>query len=76
MGLTPTEQKIMDLLSDGARHNIRDMCVHMDCNIETLRMHITNLRKKIKELGWGIAHLSDNGQAYYFHSRQVSIKGE
>ena len=76
MGLTPTEQKIMDLLSDGARHKLIDISRQLDMSVACLGVHIHYIRKKSREMGVSIAHLLEDGVSYYFISRKVSIKSE
>lgn len=76
MRLTPTEQRIADILSDGSRHDIRDIMRILDMSSLTIRVHISAIRQKIKELGFNIAYISEDGHGYYAYSRRVSIKSE
>ncbi len=51
MKLTPTEQRIYDLLLDGALHNkkeVADTCLEDKLgDASNIQVHISNLRKKI-----------------------------
>lgn len=50
-GLTPNERKIMAILSDGMFHSTEELCRAVDNTIEysnVLRVHICDIRKKIK----------------------------
>lgn len=46
---TKTEQRIIDRLSDGRSHSKDDLMAVIDelCSVHNLRMHISNLRKKL-----------------------------
>lgn len=57
--LTPTERRIFNLLSDGQPHSLHEMrgCLN-DPFMEnsTIRVHIVNVRKKIREEGHAIVY--------------------
>lgn len=54
MHLRPTEQRILDLLSDGQRHTREEIKGLLDdelADMVTVRIHVSNLRKKIAAKG-------------------------
>lgn len=67
--LTPTQRRIMDLLSDGKLHTkqeLRDTCgndEYIDKN--TVNVYLTNLRKKIRPIGQDVVCEIHNQVAYY-----------
>ena len=68
MKLTPTEQRIWDLLSDGYSHRREELigCLYDEKNGKAnLSCHITNLRGKVRPEGWDITCESRMDSTWY-----------
>jgi len=67
---TKTEMKILKILSDGQRHHIEEMRLEMDdigqCRV---KMHVSNIRKKLKSKGEDIVCVFRNRRTFYQHVR-------
>lgn len=46
-GLTAQEQRLIDLLSDGAVHPLSAICSHLDVDPNTFHQHVFRTRTKI-----------------------------
>ena len=76
-GYTPTEQRILDVLSDGEAHRADELfaCLCDDCggDRENLRKNLAvilfNLRRKMKPTGRTILSEWNNRRAFYRHVR-------
>jgi DNA-binding response OmpR family regulator len=69
---TPTEQRMLDLLSDGFVHTKEELkrCLWDElARIETVQVHISNLRKKLRPQGRDIIcnHQFDYQQVRLMH---------
>ena len=66
---TPTQQRILKLLSDGQRHpraEVFDVCIGDDLlDRALLNDHISRLRKKLRPLGQDII-CESSGRGYFF----------
>lgn len=65
--LTPTEQRLYDILSDGLAHPSAQLHATLGddmTDMVTLRMHISNLRRKLQHHGRDIA-ARQNGHTSY-----------
>lgn len=74
--LTPTQQKLFNLLSDGQRHHKNEMLELLDLTYDrsdklNLVMHISKLRKKILGRGLKIAMESYKQRWYYILVRNL-----
>lgn len=70
---TPTEQKIMDLLSDGQAHSRREIhaCLPDDLGLlSNIKPHIGNLRKKLPKDQAILCEIGRNRKIFY---RLVSL---
>lgn len=69
--LTPAQERLEYALSDGMPHYVDDLYKALDLgygpgDIFTLRMHVSNLRKKIKVEGKAILCMKgDKSKTYY-----------
>ena len=80
MKLTPTQQRIADVLADGAAHTMQELvaCLWDDMSENprtTIKMHISNIRSKIAAQGLDVVGRGINGQSTYRLVRHIS-KGE
>lgn len=75
MKFTPTQQKIIDILSDGQRHTAQEL---FDClpdelgYIDNLTQHISNIRNRLKPIGQWIVCETANKRRYYRHVRLLA----
>lgn len=74
---TPTQTKILNLLADGKPHTKNE--VRMTIGDEftsdaTLRMHISNIRIRLKNRCEDIVCRIDQRRAYYQHVRLISSR--
>lgn len=58
-GYTPTQQKILDKLADGLGHGVEEILSEIGLSKEelareTLRVHISNLRRKLRDRGMSV----------------------
>ena len=70
---TPTQQRILTLLSDGYGHQAEEVlgCLG-DPSLATLRVHLTHLRSKLQPNGQNIVvHILD-GKTYYQQVRVIA----
>jgi hypothetical protein len=71
--LTPTEQRIANVLADGMPHRRRELLACLqdpEAELNALRVHLCNLRAKLRPIGQDIlCELSDRGLFY----RQVRL---
>ncbi len=66
--LTPTQRRLLVVLSDGLAHRQSELLAQLsDGQGEnaTLAMHFSNLRKLLKPQGDGILCVRENGEAWY-----------
>lgn len=71
MNLTPTQRRIYDALSDGAKlaEKLRDACCDDDLtDVATVRVHIHALRKRLPA-GQQIATIQRGGKTWYLLTR-------
>lgn len=71
---TPTQQRILELLSDGLRHKRDEVlaCLGDDmASLDTMQIHIVYLRKKLNPKGTDIVCQVYNGGYYYRHIRML-----
>lgn len=75
---TVTEQKILDLLSDGKLHRAEEIhaCLPDELGArENIHQHLSNIRKKLRAIGQDIV-LRRNGlsktESWYYHCRVVA----
>lgn len=76
MHFTPTQQLIMDVLSDGNVHSAveleRAIGIDSRCSVNLLGTHLSNLRKILRPHGEDVAtHLVDS-RTFYQHVRLLS----
>jgi DNA-binding response OmpR family regulator len=67
---TPTERRMLDMLSDGQGHRKEELhtCLSDELSsVETVRVHIHTLRKKLQRSGHDIVCVINKGDAYYRH---------
>lgn len=75
--LTPTEQRIIDLLSDGYPHHRLDLMKLLDDDMtswKTLAVHVYNIRRKIRPTGRDVITELVNPRAHP-HYRLVRLLG-
>ena len=66
--LTPTEQRMLAVLSDEKPHNrfALQKCLRDELNgVSGIKMHLSNLRKKLKQQGYNIRCELLAGESYY-----------
>lgn len=66
--LTPTQQRIYDVLADRKQHRSKDLlrkCMDRDDDLSLLRCHISLLRRKLKGSGETVMTEIVNNKAYY-----------
>ena len=69
---TPTEQRIMTMLSDGQFHTRGQLmgCLGDELTaVGTLHVHLTNLRQKLRPMGQDIIFRNIEGVSCYMHAR-------
>lgn len=69
-GYTPTQKIILKVLSDGQPHHKEELRSSMPdelCSIESLRVHITMLRKKLRPQKQDIICEIKNRRIFYRH---------
>jgi DNA-binding CsgD family transcriptional regulator len=72
---TPTEQRIVDLLSDGMPHKREELhaCLSDDLASRTaVQMHVSNIRKRIRVRGEEIICEYYHRNLYYRHVRLLN----
>lgn len=72
---TPTQEKILDILSDGDRHTKHELfeCLHDELGlIDNVFIHISNIRNKLRPIGEYIVCEVDRGRNYYRHVRLIN----
>lgn len=76
---TPTERKIIHLLSDGRRHLNIEVARVVDPEVlstKGLKMHFKNLRSKLNPIGQEIVCIRYFGKYYYQHVRFLKNPNE
>lgn len=73
---TKTEQKIIDLLSDGKGHRPTEICEHLgegECEVvkSAMMVRVSELNKKLATIGEKIACMSRGKWVYYQHVRLI-----
>ena len=71
-GFTPTQRKILDVLSDGQGHSTEELrkCLWDELtDVSTVRVHLTQMRAKLRPIGQDILYRD----SMYRHVRLVSI---
>lgn len=71
-GYTPTEQRILTVLSDGQAHPRKELlaCLNDDMAVaHTLRHHIRNIRRKLPEGQTIVFEVGFQFKPYYRHIR-------
>ena len=67
---TPTESRLVAMLSDGKVHSRRELltCIDDDqAEFANLRVHLSRVRKKVQPLGQDIMYVSGNCTSGYRH---------
>lgn len=74
---TPTEQKILAVLSDGKRHlkdELRVLLSDGELSDDTvMQTHVSNLRKKLNPIGQDIICEYNSRRIFYRHVRLISF---
>lgn len=67
MHFSPTQQRIVDLLSDGMLHSNEEIYgMLLTANsVNHIQMHISNIRKLIRPVGQDIRYILERGSSYY-----------
>lgn len=67
MHFSPTQQRIVDLLSDGLLHSKEEIYgMLLTANsVNHIQMHISNLRKVMRPVGQDIRYILQNGVSFY-----------
>lgn len=67
MHITPTEKKIIDLLSDGLPHGRFSVqeCTGEKIELNTLAVHLFNIRRKLRPFGRDILTVLCKGGIHY-----------
>lgn len=72
---TPTQQKILDVLSDGKSHSRQEL---IDCledavaDRKNLNVHLSNLRARMRPAGHDVIYCPRHRKAYYRHVVLIS----
>lgn len=77
--LTPTQRKIMDVLSDGRSHAVADLRALLPDDLageSALRKHICLMRQVVQVQGLDILHHREYRRAYYRLVRNISSAAE
>lgn len=72
---TVTEQKMIDVLSDGQLHTAKELhkCLPDELGpVDNIKPHITSIRQKLKWIGQGIHCHRTNAGPLYSHIRMVA----
>ena len=75
MPFTPTQQRILEMLSDGLYHRQDQLlrCLNDDMTDKsTLNVHLSNLRKILASTGERIICMEEDRITYYRHVRVMS----
>lgn len=73
---TPMQQRILAILADGLRHPVGEMATALDVDRKVLRVHVTQLRKRMP-LGYAIICETGAGlKTYYRHVRLLASANE
>lgn len=73
MHFTPTQQRLMDILGDEMSHSKEQLKTCIDDELaDSLWMHISNLRKKLRQHGRDILTEQLGSRAYYRIIRVLS----
>jgi hypothetical protein len=72
---TPTQQKIINVLSDGQPHQKRELqdCLDELAEPNAIHVHVTLIRRKLRPVGEEILCVNRDGKSYFRHVRVVSI---
>lgn len=65
--LTPTERRIIEVLSDGFRHSMDEVkkVIDSEADNKLVYQHIRNTREKLERVGRDIAQRRQKGVTYY-----------
>jgi LmbE family N-acetylglucosaminyl deacetylase len=72
--LTPTQRKMLDLLSDGMPHTRESLhaCLWDECGpLSNIQMHISALRKIVRQDGEDIVCVIFDQEPHYRHMRMI-----
>ena len=72
---TETEQKIMNVLSDGNCHLMKELqlCLYDTLSPSTtVHVHLTAIRNKLRPIGQNISTTYQDGVFYYRHVRMIA----
>jgi len=72
---TPTQARIMEVLSDGERHSLEELheCLtDYRVTIPTIRVHICHIRKKLLPNRQDILSVNRGGRRFYQYVRLIS----
>jgi DNA-binding response OmpR family regulator len=73
-GFTPTERRILDVLADEQRHTFEELwgCLNDElAGRNTLSVHLSGLREKLKTKGRNIISIRDSGVGYFQLTRRL-----
>lgn len=70
---TPTQQKIINILSDGQYHSADELLVCLDkfTDPQVLKVHLTFIRKKLEPLGQTILNVNTGRGFRYIQVRRL-----
>jgi hypothetical protein len=74
-GYTPTQRRILDILSDGQPHLRKDVMLAMqdtEASREALAVHIARIRRKLLPIGQTILGTRKDRRFYYIHVRLLN----
>lgn len=76
---TPTEQRMLEMLSDGMRHLREELhtCLWDEqSSLKAIRVHICRLRVKLRRFGEDLICETDGRRLYYRHVRLLVPAGD
>lgn len=79
MEWTPTQRRILDVLSDGRGHPKKELLKCLDAHTcpEVLAVHITLIRKKLLKIGQNILSVNSGTHGFlYMHVRLLASGDE
>ena len=71
-GFTPTEKRILALLSDGNRHTREEVLACLDddlAEMKAIKPHVSRIRKKLNLIGEEIVCVARDRSYFYQHVR-------
>lgn len=74
MEFTPTELRMLEVLSDGRQHTRKELhaCLYDELSsLKTVKFHVSTLRKKLERRGETIVCVLNNG-VHYRHVRLLA----